>query len=58
MEKKSLEALVLALVGGNAELADLWWYTPNRAFDMQRPIEADVRTVRDYLMRHAFYDGY
>lgn len=56
MEKKSLEALVLALLG-NPELADRWWYSPNRAFDMQRPIDVDLRTVRDYLMHHCYADG-
>jgi hypothetical protein len=56
MEKKSLNALVLALVG-DPELADRWWYTPNKAFDMSRPIDVDTRTVRDYLMQHCFAGG-
>lgn len=56
MEKKSLEALVLALVG-DPELADRWWYSPNRAFDMERPIDVDLKTVRDYLMHHCLNYG-
>lgn len=56
MDKKSLENLVLALIG-DPELADNWWYSPNKAFDMQRPIEVDTRIVREYLMFHCYYHG-
>ncbi len=56
MEKQSLDVLLIAMLG-NKELADRWWYSPNRAFDMQRPIDVDVRVVRRYLMNHAFGYG-
>ena len=46
--------LVIALVGG--ELADKWWTTPNKAFDMRTPsgvwIE-DYHKVYNYLMSAA-----
>ena len=56
MEKQSLKELVLAFVG-DAELADHWWYSPNKAFEMRRPIDVDLREVREYLMYHIDYGG-
>jgi hypothetical protein len=53
MDKKSLEVLVLSMIG-DAELADSWWYTPNKAFDMERPIEVDARIIREYLIRELY----
>jgi hypothetical protein len=46
-------ALVIALVGKNA--SEDWWQSPNRAFDMQKPIDQwqhDWHAVYDYLMHH------
>jgi len=45
------EALVVML--GSKELADAWWYSPNKAFDMKRPIDTDLEIVRDYLIWHS-----
>lgn len=56
MNHESLENLVLALVG-DSSLADLWWYSPNRAFDMNRPIDVDTQTVREYLITHLSESG-
>jgi len=56
--KKRSVALVIALVG--KDLADDWWNTPNRAFDMRTPagmwIE-DYQRVYNYLMHHGFVGG-
>lgn len=52
--KQRSVVLVIALVGKN--LADEWWNSPNRAFDMRTPagmwIE-DYHRVYNYLMTHA-----
>ena len=50
--KQRSNVLVIALVGG--ELADKWWSSPNKAFDMQTPAAAwlqDYYKVYTYLMR-------
>jgi hypothetical protein len=44
------EALVVML--GSKELADAWWYSHNKAFDMKRPIDTDLEIVRDYVIWH------
>ena len=52
--KQRSNVLVIALVGG--ELADKWWSSPNKAFDMQTPATAwlqDYYKVYAYLMRAA-----
>lgn len=58
MLKQRSVALVQALVG--EDLADAWWNSPNKAFDMRTPagmwIE-DYRRVHNYLMHHAFAGG-
>lgn len=56
MNRESLENLVLALVG-DSSLADLWWYSPNKAFEMNRPIDVDTKTVREYLIAHLSESG-
>ena len=53
--KRQSHALVIALVG--EDLADDWWNTRNRAFDMRTPAgmwREDYMRVYDYLMHHAF----
>ena len=57
MNKESLEKLVLILVGQNRSAADTWWYSPNEAFDMNRPIEVDTKQVRDYLIKQLYESG-
>lgn len=46
--------LVIAMVGG--ELADKWWSSPNKAFDMRTPAGVwleDYYKVYEYLMKAA-----
>lgn len=52
------ETLVIAMVG--QELADKWWNSPNKAFDMRTPTDMwveDFRKVHNYLMHHAYAGG-
>ena len=51
-----LNELLLSLLGSK-ELADRWWHTPNKAFDMQTPAQADIVLVSDYLIWHCFCAG-
>ena len=55
----TLNCLVEGLCGsGNA---DLWWNSPNKAFNNRTPLsymnEAEWKYVRDYLMWHAYGAG-
>jgi hypothetical protein len=50
--RSELSDMVVRLCGSK-ETADKWWYLPNRAFDMARPIETDIEIVRDYLIWHS-----
>lgn len=56
---KDLNRLVVALVG--EEHSDLWWNSPNKAFNDSPPLsymnEAEWTKVRDYLMFHAYCGG-
>lgn len=56
--KQRSNALVIAMVGKAA--ADVWWSSPNLAFDMRTPagmwIE-DYERVYEYLMFHASVGG-
>ena len=49
--KGRCDALVIAMVG--EELADGWWNSPNKAFSGQKPIEAPLDVVYNYLMGFA-----
>ena len=53
--KEKLDMLLEAMVG--KEFVDAWWYSPNKAFDDQKPAEVDLQIVADYLMWHAFAAG-
>lgn len=53
--KKRLDVLVEALVG--KEYTDVWWYSPNKAFNNQNPADVDINLVRDYLVWHCFCAG-
>ena len=51
------QALVIALVG--KDMAQQWWTSANKAFEMQTPLEQFERSperVYGYLMQHA--EGY
>lgn len=52
--RKQAEMLVVSLIGDN--LADDWWNSPNRAFQMQTPektFDSDPEKVYSYLVGHA-----
>lgn len=52
--KQRCQWLLTAMVG--KELADVWWSTPNRAFDMRTPAGIwleDYLKVYKYLMARA-----
>ena len=52
--KQRCQWLITAMVG--KDLADLWWSTPNRAFDMRTPAGIwleDYLKVYKYLMARA-----
>jgi Protein of unknown function (DUF2384) len=57
--KKTLHKLVEGLTGSQAEL---WWKSPNKAFDGRTPDELmneeEWTIVRDYLMNHAYGGQY
>lgn len=53
--KQRLDMLVEALVG--KEYVDVWWYSPNKAFDNQKPADVDLNLIRDYLVWHCFCAG-
>ena len=58
LAKQRSNVLVIAMIG-KAE-SDLWWNSPNRAFDMRTPIDMwdeDYKRVYNYLMHHAFVGG-
>lgn len=58
MVKQRSISLVISLVGEN--LADKWWDSPNKAFDMRTPADMwieDFRRVHNYLMHNAFVGG-
>lgn len=49
--------LILALVGGDKELADLWWTTNNKYFSGITPnevFEYNPESVLNYLLSHAY----
>lgn len=49
--KISCNEIVLALVGQDKELAEKWWYGPNKAFGMEAPITQKAKDVYEYLLR-------
>ena len=58
LAKQRSHVLVIALVG--KDLADDWWNSPNRAFDMRTPAGMwidDYMIVYNYLMHHGFAGG-
>ena len=54
--KETLNPYVLALVGSE-DLANTWWSTPNRAFNLSAPEQVDLELVQDYLLWHCFAAG-
>jgi len=55
IEKTRLDGLLFAMLG-DSQLVERWWYSPNKAFDSERPIDVFVLEpdrVRDYVMRMA-----
>lgn len=46
-------SLLLSLLG-NHNLVNIWWNTPNRAFDMQCPKDVDETKVQSYLEGYCY----
>lgn len=60
IEKNRLDGLLFAIVGSET-LVERWWNSPNKAFDMQKPIdvfEVDSERVRDYIISCAYGEHY
>lgn len=60
MDKNRLNGLLFAMTGSQT-LTERWWNSPNKAFDMQKPIdvfEVDSERVRDYIISCAYGDHY
>lgn len=53
LTKELLDPYALALLGSD-ELVDIWWNSPNKSFMNERPIDADLELVKDYLRWHCF----
>ena len=49
--KITCNEIVLSLVGQDKELAEKWWYGPNKAFGMETPITQNTKDVYEYLLR-------
>ena len=52
LAKKQCDAIILALVG--KESVELWWNSPNRAFETRTPAQQwqqDFSQVHNYLMK-------
>lgn len=55
LNKDTLNPYVVALVG--KDLAEQWWASPNKAFNLQSPESVDLELVKDYLMWHCYSGG-
>jgi hypothetical protein len=53
MEDKYLNMLLFSLLGSK-ELVELWWISPNLAFDDKCPKDVSDEEVRNYLERFCF----
>lgn len=51
VSKITCNEIVLSLVGQDKELAEKWWYGPNKAFGMQAPITQKAEDVYKYLVQ-------
>jgi len=59
MNKDAANAVLLALVGSEG-LVELWWTTPNRAFEGMKPNdvwELDYQKVLSYLAWQGYSGG-
>jgi hypothetical protein len=52
-QKKRCNALLMAMLGSQA-LVEQWWVSPNRAFDMEQPVNVNKNSVEQYLMNMAY----
>jgi hypothetical protein len=48
---------MVVILTGSEELADAWWYSPNKAFNMKTPNEIEYEVVKDYLIWHTSASG-
>lgn len=53
MKDRTLNEMLLSLLG-NINLVERWWNSPNRAFNLQRPIDVDRDQVRKYLESYVY----
>ena len=55
MDSKMQLDLVLMKMLGSQDLVDHWWVSPNKYFDLQRPIDVwhlDSDNVKNYILSH------
>jgi hypothetical protein len=52
-QDKRCNALLMAMLGSQA-LVEKWWVSPNRAFDMEQPVNVNKNSVEQYLMNMAY----
>ena len=48
-----MNGMLFAMLGSD-ELVQLWWETPNKAFDMKCPKDVEEQKVHQYLGAHCF----
>jgi hypothetical protein len=59
IDKSRLDGLLFAIMG-DATLVERWWFSPNHAFDSERPIDVFVlepERVRNYVLVMANIDS-
>lgn len=59
IDRKRLDGLLFAIMG-DSTLVERWWYSPNREFDSERPIDVfvlDPERVCQYVLRAANISG-
>lgn len=53
VNKQIMDDMLFAMLGSD-ELVQLWWESPNKAFDMECPKDVDEQKVHQYLGAHCF----
>lgn len=50
---EQLDLMLMALLGSK-DLVELWWKSPNKAFDNKHPSDVELSEVKKYLMWHCY----
>ena len=51
LSKDELDRCLLAILG-KQEFVDIWWESPNIAFNMETPMNTDWEKVQEYILGH------